>query len=226
MRVVGLLLAAGRGRRFAAALAGASGGGDGPVAAAAAAAAAASGTTGATSADKLLAPIGGRPVAAAALAALAGGCDAVIAVVRADAPPALCSALAGARLIECADADLGMGHSLAAAARAAHDDGADAVLVLPADMPWLDPATVRAIAAAAREGAAAARSARIVVPTLADGRTGHPVAFGADHLPALGRLVGDRGARALLDAHPPRRLVVDDPGILRDVDTPSDLPAP
>jgi molybdenum cofactor cytidylyltransferase len=201
VRIVGLLLAAGRGRRFAAALAGAP-------------------------ADKLLAPIGGRPVAAAALAALAAGCDAVIAVVRADAPPALRSALAGARLVECTDADLGMGHSLAAAARAARGDGADAVLVLPADMPWLRPATVRAIAAAAREGDACARSARIVVPTLADGHAGHPVAFGADHLPALGRLVGDRGARALLDAHPPRRLVVDDPGILRDVDTPSDLPAP
>jgi molybdenum cofactor cytidylyltransferase len=200
-RVVGLLLAAGRGRRFAAA-------------------------SGPSSPDKLLAPVHGRPVAAAALGALAAGCDALIAVVRADAAGALREALAGARLVVCAEADLGMGHSLAAGARAAREDGADAVLVLPADMPWLGAATVRAIAAAARRGDPASRAARIVVPVLADGRAGHPVAFGAAHLPALARLAGDRGARALLDAHPVERIAVDDPGILRDVDTPSDLPPP
>ncbi|RPH42780.1 MAG: nucleotidyltransferase family protein, partial [Burkholderiales bacterium] len=132
-------------------------------------------------------------------------------------------ALAGARIVECAQAELGMGHSLATAARAAVDDAPDVVLVLPADMPWLEPRTVRAIVEAAGSGEAAARGERIVVPALPDGRRGHPVAFGATHLAALSRLVGDRGARGLLDAHPVQVVTVDDAGILRDVDTPSDL---
>ncbi len=251
-RVVGLLLAAGRGRRFAAARAAdRAGHAAGPAAGHDAAAdggdAAAYGgdvrdgarltpadathpdaahPDAAHPDDKLLAPVDGAPVARRALEALSAGCDAVVAVVGPHASPALRDALAGARLVECADADLGMGHSLAAGARAAAGDGADAVLVMPADMPWLAPGTARAIAEAAREGEAGERALRIVVPVLADGRRGHPVAFGAAHLPALARLTGDRGARALLDAHPTRVLRTDDAGILRDVDTPRDLPAP
>ncbi len=202
-RVVGLLLAAGRGRRFAAAAREPS-----------------------APADKLLARIDGVPVARRALESLAAGCDALVAVVRPDAPAALREALSGARIVDAPEADLGMGHSLAAAARAAAGDGADAVLVMPADMPWLAPATAASIAALAREGDAASRASRIVVPALPDGRRGHPVAFGAAHLAALARLTGDRGARSLLDAHPVRLATVDDAGILRDVDTPGDLNVP
>jgi molybdenum cofactor cytidylyltransferase len=238
-RVVGLLLAAGRGRRFAAARAadrtGRAAGRDDAAAAGDDADADGRDVRGrarrppadaARPDDKLLAPVDGAPVARRALEALSAGCDAVVAVVGPHASPALRDALAGARLVECADADLGMGHSLAAGARAAAGDGADAVLVMPADMPWLAPGTARAIAEAAREGEAGERALRIVVPVLADGRRGHPVAFGAAHLPALARLTGDRGARALLDAHPTRVFRTDDAGILRDVDTPRDLPAP
>jgi molybdenum cofactor cytidylyltransferase len=199
--VVGLLLAAGRGRRFDAA-------GD---------------------RDKLLQRLAGRAVARHALDALAAGCDAVIAVCRPDAPPALGALLrdGGAHVVVCADADAGMGHSLGAAAREAiaRFDPA-AVLVLPADMPWLRTETVAAIVAAARAGTAGAAATRIVVPRLPDGRRGHPVAFGRDFLGALAALGGDRGARDLLDAHPTTPVVVDDAGILRDVDTPSDLPPP
>ena len=199
-RVVGLLLAAGRGRRFAAAA--------GP------------------GADKLTAALDGVPVARRALDALAAGCDAIVAVHRPAAPGALLDALRGARLVVAPRADDGMGHSLAQAALAAMEDGADAVLVLPADMPWVRPETVRRIAEAAREGPPSVRATRIVVPTLADGRRGHPVAFGAAHLDALAALTGDRGARALLGAASTTPLPTDDAGILRDVDTPSDLPSP
>jgi molybdenum cofactor cytidylyltransferase len=197
--VVGLLLAAGRGRRFDAAGA----------------------------RDKLLQELDGRAVARRALDALAAGCDAVVAVVRPDAPPALAALLreGGAHVVVCGQADLGMGHSLAtAAAEAIARHAPDAVMVLPADMPWLRPATVAAIAAAARAGDAAQRASRIVVPRLADGRRGHPVAFGHGHLAALAALHGDRGARGLLDTCPTTPLDTDDAGILRDVDTPSDLP--
>ena len=221
-RVVGLLLAAGRGRRFAIGIDAADHAAvapcddpaiDGPPRAA----------------DKLLARVDGLPIARRALDALAAGCDAVVAVVRPEVSAALRSALAGARLVECADADLGLGHSLAAAARAAADEHADTVLVMPADLPWVSSQTVVAIARAARTRSARpgdASASRIVVPTLADGRRGHPVAFGRAHLPALGRLTGDRGARALLEAGPVLRVRVDDAGILRDVDTPRDLHAP
>lgn len=221
-RVVGLLLAAGRARRFAI---GIDAGGD---------AAVAHGDDPAIDgpprpADKLLARVDGVPIARRALDALAAGCDAVVAVVRPESSAALRSALAGARLVECADADLGMGHSLAAAARTAADEGADAVLVMPADLPWLAPQTVVAIVRAARDRGAHpgdASASRIVAPVLADGRRGHPVAFGRAHLPALGRLTGDHGARTLLETGPIRLLTVDDAGILRDVDTPRDLHAP
>lgn len=225
-RVVGLLLAAGRGRRFAAARSGLAPGLRGDGAPGTEARVDAPGRIGgdALPDDKLLATVDGAPVARRALDALRAGCDAVIAVVRPDGSPALRIALAGTRIVECPDADLGMGHSLAAAASAAVDDAADAVLVMPADMPWLAADTAHTIAEAAREGGEDARSVRIVVPVLPDGRRGHPVAFGAAHLPALARLSGDRGARALLDAFPLRLVQVDDAGILRDVDTPRDLP--
>lgn len=234
VRAVGLLLAAGRGRRFAAARAdravrpaGTHGAADlrgGPSSTSVGDGVAGVPPDDALPDDKLLARVDGAPVARRALDALRAGCDAVIAVVRPDGSPALRDALAGARIVECPVADLGMGHSLAAAARAAIDDAANAVLVMPADMPWLAPETARAIAEAAREGGEDARAVRIVVPELPDGRRGHPVAFGAAHLPALARLSGDRGARALLNAFPLRLVQVDDAGILRDVDTPRDLP--
>lgn len=198
-KVVGLLLAAGRGRRFDAAGA----------------------------RDKLLQPLAGRPVARHALDALAGGCDAVVAVLRPDAPTALRDLIrdGGVEQVVCLDADLGLGHSLASAIREATARYRPAaVLVLPADMPWVMRATVIAVSDAARAGPATARAARIVVPRLADGRRGHPVAFGADHFAALAALSGDRGARALLDTLPLTVIETDDAGILRDVDTPSDLP--
>ena len=55
------------------------------------------------------------------------------------------------------------------------------------------------------------------------GQRGHPVGFGSAHRDALLALDGDTGARALLSMHQIARVDVDDPGILRDVDTPEDL---
>jgi len=58
-----------------------------------------------------------------------------------------------------------------------------------------------------------------------DGRRGNPVAFDAAHRDDLLALEGDQGARRLLISHPVTTIAVPDPGILRDIDSPSDLPA-
>jgi len=97
---------------------------------------------------------------------------------------------------------------------------ADGWLIALADMPWIRPATIRAVADALRAGAAMA------APTCG-GRRGHPVGFSARRRSQLLSLSGDRGARRLLeDAGPDLRLVeTADTGILRDIDTPADLAA-
>ena len=57
------------------------------------------------------------------------------------------------------------------------------------------------------------------------GRSGHPVGFGRGYFAALEKLTGDEGARRVLESAACRlvRFEVNDPGVLQDVDTPSDL---
>ena len=65
----------------------------------------------------------------------------------------------------------------------------------------------------------------VVVPVW-QGRRGHPVGFRACYFPELCQLSGDSGARAVLQRHRSSllQLPVDDPAVLRDVDTVGDLP--
>jgi molybdenum cofactor cytidylyltransferase len=141
----------------------------------------------------------------------------VIAVVRPDDRP-LAAALAavGAQVVPCPEADDGMGASLACGVRATA--AARGWVVALADMPWIAPATIARVAAAVAGGA-------LVAAPFFGGTRGHPVGFGADCGAALAALAGDAGAREVVAAHADRlvRLDVDDPGILRDVDTPADL---
>lgn len=229
IRTAGLLLAAGRGRRFDA-----SGQQDKllqPLADESAAqlrmtAAAASvpAKDGAAQAWK--------PVAARACEALGAGTQAVLAVIRPDAPEALTKALhdAGAIVTVCPDADEGMGHSLAHAMREARVrwPHLQAVLVMPADMPWVREGSVRAIARAVEEQVIQSDDSHsgIVIALTPSGERGHPVGFDARHFDALGALRGDAGARSLLARLDPIRIVLDDPGIVRDVDTPEDIETP
>jgi molybdenum cofactor cytidylyltransferase len=192
VRIVGLLLAAGRGSRF---------GGDKLMAAVPA-------TPGA---------VAGTPVGVAACRHLAAALPEVVAVVRAgDALLAAALAAAGARVVECVRADEGMGASLACGVMAAAD--ADGWVVALADMPWVRPATIAAVAAALAAGAG------IAAPRFNEER-GHPVGFSRHHGAALAMLRGDTGARDLVAAHRDEvtMLAVDDPGVLRDVDRPDDL---
>jgi molybdenum cofactor cytidylyltransferase len=98
-----------------------------------------------------------------------------------------------------------------------HTAGADGWIIALGDMPYVEADTIAALTAALREGA------DIVVP-IHQGKRGNPVGFSRRHLPALLRLSGDRGARDLLQALPVTNVIVDDAGILRDIDTADDLP--
>ena len=168
--------------------------------------------------DKLLYRLqGGTPIAAAALANLRAAIPHVIAVVRPDAA-VLQNLLSegGATVIHCADADAGMGASLAAGVGAAAD--ASGWVVALADMPYIRPETIEKIAASLSDGAAIAAPAY-------RGARGHPVGLAARFRAELQALHRDEGARALLQQHAKliRLIEVDDPGICRDIDTPADL---
>ena len=115
-------------------------------------------------------------------------------------------------LIIAADADLGMGHSLAAGAANLHWDQ---TFVGLADMPYLKPETLNELMARAR-----LLSPEDVLVPMFKGQRGHPVCFGATHLPALCTLTGDQGARAILGTKQPILIEVHDEGILLDVDQP------
>jgi len=115
-------------------------------------------------------------------------------------------------LIIATDADLGMGHSLAAGCTHLRWNH---TFVGLADMPYLKPATLQQLVARARQ----LSPDDVLVPVFG-GQRGHPVAFGATHLPTLCKLTGDQGARAILGEQQPVLIEVEDEGILLDVDQP------
>ena len=123
---------------------------------------------------------------------------------------------AGFDVVECADSAKGMSASLRSGVRATPE--ADGWLIALADMPWIRPSTCRMVARELKQ------KGGIVVPVF-KGEQGHPVGFPASRIGDLQSLSGDHGARALLDRYPRevRRIVTEDPGILRDVDTPEQL---
>ncbi|MGF6650083.1 molybdenum cofactor cytidylyltransferase [Paraburkholderia youngii] len=139
----------------------------------------------------------------------------VLAVVR-PGSDALARVLndAGCDVVFAASAERGMGASLAAGIEASDD--AEGWIVALADMPRIAIPTIEAVARALDNGAP-------LVAPFYDGQRGHPVGFGSEHRDALLALDGDTGAKALLKSRALTRIDVDDPGILRDVDTPDDL---
>lgn len=158
---------------------------------------------------------GRRFVDAIAATARAGGCGAVVVVVgpphgeaiRAALPP---DAIAAGN----PDPSRGMLSSVQAGLAALPHD-ATAALIWPVDIPFVAPATVRAVVAAAPD--------RIVVPTH-DGRGGHPLYLPRGVFADVAALDPARGLKALLTARAGdvARLPVGDPAVLVDVDTPDD----
>lgn len=171
--------------------------------------------------DKLLQPLAdGTPLAVAVAAArrLRPACDRLLVVLR-PGSDILAGWLAaeGGEILFCPEAAEGMGRSLAAGVLATPE--AAAWLVALADMPFIAEASHRAVAASLRAGASLAAASF-------NGRRGHPVGFASHWRASLAALRGDGGGRSILAAH--RHALVltplDDPGILRDIDRPADLP--
>jgi molybdenum cofactor cytidylyltransferase len=122
----------------------------------------------------------------------------------------------GLHIVENPLADEGMGTSLAAGINAT--TRADGWLIALADMPWIQPTTISALADRIENGAS------MVAPVYA-GQRGHPVGFSSHWLPSLRDLCGDKGARDLiaenLDAL--ELLTTEDAGVLRDIVYPHDI---
>ena len=111
------------------------------------------------------------------------------------------------------EAARGMGDSIAAGV--AERSGAPGWLILPGDMPLVQPGTLLAVATALEQYA--------VVHAEHMGRRGHPAAFAAELYSELVKLQGDEGARRIIARYPAYGLDVADPGVLLDIDTAADL---
>ena len=161
--------------------------------------------------DKRLHLVDGEPMLARTLAIYRQVSADVAVVIRPDQPEvaALVEA-AGCRVVEAQDAALGQSRSLAAGVDAMRH--ADHLIVGLGDMPFVQPDTVRTLAAAL-----AVAPTRIVQPTY-ERRPGNPIGFPAAYFDDLVRIRGDVGARQVVAASGPQRIEVDDPGILRDID--------
>jgi CTP:molybdopterin cytidylyltransferase MocA len=168
--------------------------------------------------DKLLEPVLGFPLLS------------LVAARAREATPIVCIALPGPeaprhRAIEDLDVNWvqvpdraeGMAASLRAGL-AAMPDRLAGVMILPADMPEIDAPDLRALIDAFRADPG------IWQATAEDGTPGHPVLFPADLLDELRIVKGDRGGRAVIEAHPDRLKQLALPGrrALIDLDTPED----
>lgn len=123
---------------------------------------------------------------------------------------------ANARIVENPDHADGQATSLVAALRAAHDRS-DGAIVLLADQPGITARHVRALVGAFED-----RRSGVVRLRFRDGPG--PALLGRDVWPAAMQLVGDIGARALIEAHSGVvREVLLDEDRPPDIDTPEDL---
>lgn len=164
--------------------------------------------------DKLVAPLDGKPLClhiADRLAALPLAGRLAICPAGTGQRSALFRSR-GFDIIANSDPARGLASSLALGARVALEQGAEAMLVCLADMPYVpEQHLLSLIAATTPSGMAASRMAR---------GGGPPAVFSRTSIPALMHLTGDQGARALLRS----AVLLDAPqGVLKDFDLPSDF---
>ncbi len=155
----------------------------------------AAGTSSRMGSNKLLAEFGGGPMVRATVAAVkASPVEAVIVVTGRDAE-AVAEAVApsGVTIAHNLEFAQGLSTSLKAGLAALPSD-IDAVVVCLGDMPLVAPAVIARLVAAFNP----AEHRSICLPVFKAER-GNPVLWGAQHIPALKELSGDKGARVLFD---------------------------
>ena len=106
--------------------------------------------------------------------------------------------------------------SIRAAVREVQSHPVDGILVWPVDMPHVTIATVETLLDGFRSS-----EAPIAVPVF-EGRSGHPVIFGATVFDELLQAPDAEGARTVVRADPDRviRVPVDDSAVVEDLNTP------
>jgi len=166
-------------------------------------------------ADKLLAPLEGRPLVAHAAAALAQAVAGPLIVVA--ARPEVAAAVPGFAPVRPARPDPAQSDSLAAGIARARALGAGRAVVTLGDMPRVTPELIRAV----RDRCTAAQAAAATDGT----RPMPPACFPAALFDTLQALSGDRGAAPVLRALPEGQLVAAPAGALVDIDTAADLAA-
>jgi molybdenum cofactor cytidylyltransferase len=173
---------------------------------------------------KLLAPIDGEPLLDHTIRSLLeGGVTEVIVVVGTDARRELerdVNAMNDPRVrpVENPDPSRGMFSSIQAGVATANGD---ALVVLPGDMPYVRPETVRAAIAKYREG-------RAIVSPRYKGKRGHPVVMPLSLRDEIAATAPTANLHEVIKHHQDERvdLEVEDAGVIRDVDTPADLERP
>jgi molybdenum cofactor cytidylyltransferase len=162
---------------------------------------------------KLLADLGGRPLLEHAIGAQCAvdEIDRIVVVLGAHAAEVMARVnFMRAERVVCEEWREGMASSLRCGVRAV--DGAERVIVTLGDQPLVTSEVIARFVDAAPGSRASY-----------EGRPGHPVVFGPQHLRAVNELRGDRGARELLGDAP----VIECGQVCcgRDVDTEQDLEA-
>jgi molybdenum cofactor cytidylyltransferase len=126
-----------------------------------------------------------------------------------------------ARFIANPDHDRGQLTSIVAGLKAVDHPGVSGLLIMPVDMPLVQPSTFNKVLHAF------AAHPTSIVRAVCGGRHGHPVIFDRGSFGALRHADTTVGAKAVLVAHADRilDLEVDDGGVLKDVDSREDYAA-
>jgi molybdenum cofactor cytidylyltransferase len=172
--------------------------------------------------NKLLAKVGERPLARIAAEAALQSKAVSVTVVTGHRADDVRSALEGldVAFVHNPEHEQGLSTSLRAGVESLPAD-VDGVVVLLADMPGIDAATIDRLIDAFEPG----DGVLIVVPTC-KGKRGNPVVWSSRYFPALAAVQGDTGGRHLIGENPEVVVEVEigDP-VAIDVDTPEALAA-
>jgi molybdenum cofactor cytidylyltransferase len=174
--------------------------------------------------NKLVAPIEGRALVRRAVEAMLAAGPYEIVVVTGHEPAVIEAALDGlkVRFVHNAGWRAGLGSSIATGVSALATD-VDGAFILPGDMPFVDPATIRELAATFK----GALPPPIVYPATATGEQRNPVLWPRRYFAELAALSGPDGAKQFLQSVKGScaAVAVNSEAMFTDVDTPADLDA-